>query len=154
MPDDFMTLILQRAILGVEAYLPAALISTAAAIGNLTKDISEKLDKPFSFGSRSAVENIYHRMPCAVHNELSLRHLDHSLYDATIVFYRDVRNPLFHGQQLRDPDIDKIQNAFLLIAYLYRWIDFWFNPEKLVAGGAVFAGILERYQTEVNISPP
>jgi hypothetical protein len=145
-----MSLVLQRAILGVEAYLPAALIQAAAAIGNLSKDLAGKLNKPFSFGSRSTVENIYHLMPSAVHHELSLRHLDQSLYDATIAFYRDVRNPLFHGQQLRDPEIDKIRGAFLHIAHLYQWIDYWFNPEKLVKGGSVFANILERYQSEVG----
>jgi hypothetical protein len=154
MPNDFMTLILQRAILGVEAYLPAALVQSAASLGNLSKELSEKLNKPFSFGSRSAVENIYHRMPAAVHCELSLRHLDQPLYAATLAFYRDVRNPLFHGQQLRDSEIDKIRNAFLHIAHLYRWIDYWFNPEKLIKGGSAFAGIHERYQIEVNNDAP
>jgi hypothetical protein len=76
MPGDPMTLLLQRATLGIEAYLSGALWHTAAVLGSLSKGLVAKLKNPVLFGSKSAVENIYHRMPAAVHPELSLRHLD------------------------------------------------------------------------------
>lgn len=145
MPDDLMTLLLQRAILGVEAYLPGALKHTSAVLGNLSKELFERLDHPFSFGSKSAVANIYHHMPEAVHPELSLRHLDQPLYEATIAFYREVRNPIFHGQQLSAPDLSNLQGAFLHVARLYEWIDYWFDPEKLLKGGKEFSGVHLRY---------
>lgn len=154
MPNDFMTLILQRAILGVEAYLPGALNMAAACIGNLSRELSEKLRHPFSFGSRSTVENLYHRMPAAVHAELSLLYLDQPLYEKTVAFYREVRNPLFHGQQLCNLEIGEVRNAFLHIAHLYRWIDYWSNPEKLIKGGSVFANIHERYPQEIKKETP
>lgn len=150
MPNDFMTLLLQRAILGIEAYLPGALKQTSAGLGSVSKELFAKLDRPFSFGSKSAVANIYHHMPAEVHPELSLQHLDQALYEANVAFYREVRNPIFHGQQLSDPNISSIQNAFLHLAHLYAWIDYWFEPEKLVKGGKTFSGIHLRYQKEAN----
>ncbi|MEZ7910984.1 MAG: hypothetical protein QMB55_04100 [Propionivibrio sp.] len=140
MSEDCMTLLLQRAILGVEAYLPGALKHTSAVLGNLSKELFEKLDAPFSFGAKSAVANIYHRMPEAVHPELSLRHLEQQLYETTIAFYREVRNPIFHGQQLCNSDLSKIQYAFLHVARIYEWIDHWFDPENLVPGGKALSG--------------
>ncbi len=154
MPDDFMTLVLQRAILGIEAYLPFALWYTSAVLGNMSKELVAKLKKPFSFGSKSAVANIYHRMPAAVHPELSLRHLDEALYERNVAFYREVRNPLFHGQQLTEPSVSSMREAFLHLAHLYEWIDYWYNPEKLVKGGAVFAGVHMRYAKKPKIDAP
>ncbi|MGH9401649.1 MAG: hypothetical protein ACRD2P_06045 [Terriglobia bacterium] len=141
MPDDFMTLVLQRAVLGIEAYLPGALMHTSSVLGNLSKELVAKLKNPFSFGSKSAVANIYDRMPAAVHPELSLLYLDQDLYGRNVLFYREVRNPLFHGQQLTQPTISSMREAFLHLAHLYAWIDYWFDPEKLIKGGGIFAGV-------------
>lgn len=154
MPEDFMTLLLQRAVLGIEAYLPGALMHTSAILGNASKDLFGKLRSPFSFGSKSAVANVYHRMPSAVHPEISLRYLDQELYERNVVFYRVVRNPIFHGQQLEHLDISGIREAFLHLARLYEWIDYWYNPEKLIDGGAAFAGVHLRYSKQVADDTP
>lgn len=154
MPEDLMTLVLQRAILGIEAYLPGALMLTSAVLGNVSKELIAKLKNPFSFGSKSAVENIYHHMPSAVHPELSLRNLDEALYKRNVVFYRKVRNPIFHGQQVSQPSISSMCEAFLHLAHLYEWIDYWYNPEKLIKGGAAFAGVHLRYPKKVTNHAP
>jgi hypothetical protein len=146
MPDDLMTLLLQRAILGVEAYLPAALKYTSAQLGVASKELFAKLDDPFSLGGRTVASNIYHRMPAAVHAELSLQYLDQELFDKTLRFYKSVRNPLFHGQQLHDTDIEALRRAFDHIARIYEWIDYWHNPEHHIKGGSEFAGIRNRYR--------
>ena len=145
LPEDLMTLLLQRAILGIEAYLPGALMEASAILGKMSRELFAKLRNPFSFGSKSAVANIYHRMPSAVHPELSLRHLDQQLYERNVIFYRAVRNPVFHGQQLDHPEISSIREVFLHLACLYEWIDHWYNPEKLWPGGTAFAGVHLRY---------
>lgn len=145
MPWDLMTLLLQRAILGIEAYLPAALIETSAILGNMSAELFAKLRNPFSFGSKSAVANIYHRMPSAVHPELSLKNFDQELYERNVAFYREVRNPVFHGRLLYKPEISGIREAFLHLARLYEWIDYWYDPEKLWPGGAGFKGVHLRY---------
>lgn len=142
MPEDLFTLLLQRAVLGVEAYLPGALMHAAAQLGVASKELFAKLHDPFSFGARSAATNIFHRMPAAVHEELSLKHLDQVLYEATVRFYREVRNPLFHGGQLEShTSIASIRGAFEHLASLYEWIDHWHNPELLLPGFGRVAGI-------------
>lgn len=145
MPDDLMTLLLQRAILGVEAHLPAALKYATAQLGTASKELFAKLDDPFSLGGRTAVSNIYHRMPAAVHPELSLQHFDQKLFEKNIAFYKAVRNPLFHGQQLLRTEIDALRKAFDHIALLYEWIDHWHNPELHIKGGRTFAGVRRRH---------
>jgi hypothetical protein len=145
MREDLMTLLLQRAILGVEAYLPSALINTSVTLGRHSLNLSAKLRNPFSFGAKSAVVNIYHRAPAAVHPELSLRHLNLDLYERNVQFYRIVRNQVFHGKQIRDADISHIRSAFDHIAQIYEWIDHWYNPEELITGGASFADIRLRH---------
>lgn len=137
-----------------DGYLPGALKHTSAVLGNLFTELFERLDRPSSFGSKSAVANIYHHMPEAVHPELSLRHRDQPLYEATIAFYRKVRNPIFHGQQLSAPDISHLQGVFLHVARLYEWIDYWFDPEKLVKGGKAFPRVYLRPFKEASNGAP
>lgn len=145
MPEDLMTLLLQRAILGVEAYLPWALIATSAIIGNISENLTAKLRNPFAFGAKSAAANIYDHAPKAVHTELSLRHLDEQLYNKTVEFYRVIRNPLFHGEQIHNNDVQHIRIAFDHLARIYEWIDYWYDPEKLTEGGGMLVGIRARY---------
>lgn len=144
MPGDLMTLLLQRAILGVEAYLPAALKYAAVQLNVVSKELLAKVDNPFSLGGRTLASNIYDRMPAAVHAELSLRYLDQELYDRNLRFYRSVRNPLFHGKQLRDTEIEALRSAFDHIARVYEWIDYWHDPELQVEGGGKLAGVRNR----------
>jgi len=130
MPDDFMTLILQRSILGVEAYLPGALFYASAALGVMSEELMAKIRNPSMFGSKLMVANVYHRMPSSVHEELSLKHLDQELYERNVTFYREIRNPIFHGKQSWNPGIEGLRAAFLHIAQLYEWIDYWHDPKK------------------------
>ncbi len=77
--------------------------------------------------------------------ELSLRHLDQDLYELNARFYGEVRNPIFHGQQLTRVTILGMRAALLHIARLYEWIDCWCNPEDLLEkGGAAFAHVRPR----------
>ncbi len=145
MPDDLFTLLLQRAVLGVEAYLPAALKFAAAQLGKVSTELFKKLDDPFSLGGASLVANVYHRMPSAVHSELSLRHLDEELYERTRKFYKQIRNPLFHGRQLHDTEIGAVRKAFDHVAQLYEWIDYWHNPELQMKGFGQVAGVRKRH---------
>jgi hypothetical protein len=145
LPDDLMTVMLQRAILGVEAYLPGALTLTSTILGKASNELFAKFRNPFSFGARSAVVNIYHRMPAAVHPALSLQHLDGDLFDKTKAFYKDIRNPLFHGDQISRSEIHSLRATFDHLARVYEWIDFWCNPEKLIPGGRTLADVRSRY---------
>lgn len=147
MPEDFLTLLLQRAILGIESYLPGALIHTSAILGKISEEHFTRMRNPFSFGARSAVKNLYHLMPAEVHEELSLMHLDQALYQKTGLFYKHIRNPIFHGKQLREINIAALRSAFNHLALIYEWIDYWFDPEKLIDGGSALANVRARYMS-------
>ncbi len=153
MPDDLMTLLLQRAILGVESYLPAALMHTSARLGVASKELFAKLHDPFSLGGRTVVSNLYHRMPALVHPELSLQYLDQELYNKNLLFYKSIRNPLFHGKQLHDTRIDALRNAFDHIALIYEWIDYWHDPELHFKGGSKFAAVRKSYSSAKSNEP-
>lgn len=144
MPDEMFTLLLQRAILGVEAYLPFALKFKAAQIGTATEELFAKLDNPFSFGDRRAVTNIYHLMPAEIHSDLSLQHVDKALYERTQRFYSQVRNPLFHGCELQNTDVGAMRRVFDHVAKVYEWVDGWYDPELVMKGFGHVTGIRDR----------
>ncbi|KRH99005.1 hypothetical protein [Curvibacter sp. PAE-UM] len=145
MPDDMFTLLLQRAILGVEAYLPFALKFKSAQLGDASEELFAKLDDPFSLGGKKAVTNIYHRMPAEVHPELSLQYRDKELYERTQKFYLRIRNPLFHGCELHDTDVNALRRVFDHVAKLYEWIDGWYDPNHVMKGFGSVSGIRGRH---------
>ena len=130
-PEDLVGLLLQRSIVGLEAYLPGALEHEAARRNVSSQELTSKLNKPSSMGSKSSVANLFHRLPLLVDTALSLRHHDQALYERTVTFYKKVRNPLFHGKELRDPKVEEIRFAFDHIGALYRWIDGWHDPKSV-----------------------
>lgn len=148
MTDDFMTLLLQRSILGVESYLPGALWYISNFIGVDTPELVAKLRVPSKFGAKSIVSNTYHRMPAAVHEELSLKHLDQALYEVNIAFYSEIRNPIFHGKQLNAPPISGVRAAFDHIQRLFDWIDYWHEPARALGRAQNW----ERHQARVTQS--
>jgi hypothetical protein len=149
MPEDLFTLMLQRAVLGIESYLPSALRTVAAQLGSITHELCVQLDDPFALGGKQAVTNIYHRMPQLVHPELSLKFCDESLYERTRIFYREVRNPLFHGEQLADPTIEAIRCAYTHLAALYDWMDGWHDPDWFMKGFAAVSGLPSRFKQKI-----
>lgn len=129
MPADLFTLLLQRSILGVESYLSSALWYASHVLGVATSELAAKLRNPSAFGAKLLVSNIYHRMPEAVHPELSLRYQDQDLYERNLLFYKQVRNPIFHGKQLDSPNTEGLREAFGHLSQIFGWIDHWHPPD-------------------------
>ncbi|WP_049721228.1 hypothetical protein [Gilvimarinus polysaccharolyticus] len=134
MPNDFFTLISQRAILGLESYVPGTLFFLSHDVRGRDDKYLEKLKNPFSFGGRSIVKNLYDTAPGDIDPSFSLLIRNQSLYQEAQKMYREVRNPLFHGGQLTDLNIISIQGLFNHIAQLYVWVDSIYDPEKIVNG--------------------
>src|SRR5436190_9469514 len=95
--DDLLSMIVQRAVLGVEAYISAAVWSE---IGPRRTELNELIGNPFKIvrGSGTAL-SYYHHLPSLLSATLSLRDSKPELWKRVEDFYRDVRNPLFHGMQ-------------------------------------------------------
>jgi hypothetical protein len=144
MPQDLMTLLIQRAVLGIEAYIPGAVFYETGIRGKLTSELAAKLKNPFAFGARNSVGNFYHHLPAQADPSFSLRVVDKQLYDRTVRFYNQIRNPLFHGKQLTECTVGPVRNTFDHLAQLYEWIDSWHPPERLIKGGAAFENVRAR----------
>ena len=152
MPDDFATFVVQRAVLGLESYLPAAVYVEAGLRGRLTPELGLKLRNPFSFKKRAGtVEAFYHMLPSALDPGASLKVMHAELWNRTSKFYREIRNPLFHGKQLHKPSLEGIRGVFDLLAQLYEWIDEWHSLESVIKGGSVFSNV--RRKVSPNRAP-
>ena len=125
MPDAFLTLIAQRAILGVESYLPSAVSHQAAKKGLLNQDLAKKIKNPFSLRGNGTVNNYYHHLPSLVNPSWSLKVADPPLWEITVRFYKELRNPLFHGNQIDDSGANGTLLLFQFVDKLYKWIDSW-----------------------------
>jgi hypothetical protein len=133
-PDTLLTLLLQRALLGIEAYLPAAVWWELGVSGRLDRRLSEQI-RQRDVPGRSLVEKLYRGLPGLVDNALSLQRCDGKLWKATVRFYEEVRNPIMHGYEIERGHFDGVARAFEHIADLYSWIDTWHNPDSWIKPG-------------------
>jgi len=152
MPSDFLTLLLQRAILGIESYIAGAVYMGAGERGKLTPEVAKKLNNPFSLGARSAVDNVYDRLPRIASPEFSLKAMNKPLWESNRLFYTKIRNPLFHGKQIDKPNPEAVRLAFCHLAQLYEWVDAWYPPEGLIKGGASFSNVRSRYAYNMAVN--
>ena len=133
MPAAGMTLLIQRAILGLESYICGAVYERLARVGTLEKH-SGMVRNPFKLGGSGTADNYYNRLPGLVDASFSLQIVSPDLWVDTNTFYRTVRNRLFHGEELADPCPDGVKDAFDLMADVYSWIDSWCPPDEFLPG--------------------
>ena len=124
--DDLLTLIVQRSILGVESYVSGAVWMEIGRYNTRTRELSEMIGNPFKIarGAGTAM-SYYHHLPSLLSEELSLRKKEPALWQRVETFYRDVRNPLFHGMQFDRADPDEITDCLSFIQEIYDWIRTW-----------------------------
>jgi hypothetical protein len=127
-PNDLLTLMLQRAILGLESYLSAAAEYELSRREALSEELKEKLANPFSLSKKTVVA-LYERIPELVEPSLKLSTTSKDLYAAVAHFYKTVRNPIFHGNQVAfsGENFERVASAFDLLASVYDWIDSWYG---------------------------
>ncbi|HAG50694.1 MAG: hypothetical protein A2X87_01095 [Deltaproteobacteria bacterium GWC2_42_51] len=133
MPDDLITMIMQRVILGVEAYLPSAVFYELGMRGKLNKNNLPYLRNPFEFGGRSTVDNYYDKLPSLIDKSLSLKSFDNELWSQTKAFYKEVRNPIFHGKNISNRDIEGLKKVFIYLSQIYKWIDNWHDYSQILS---------------------
>lgn len=124
--QSFLTNVIQRCVSGLEAYIRFAAIHQAGWERRLSKEFFQKTKNPFTLGARSIVANYYDRLPALVQPAYSLRIANPELYKLATRFYSEVRNPLFHGNEVHNDDEGQATSRVLnFIAQLYDWIDSW-----------------------------
>ena len=131
MPDDLITVILQRVILGVESYLPGAVFMEMGVRGLYSEENVKFIKNPFNLKGRSTVDNYYHRLPSIISEQCSLKSYDNELFQKTVIFHKEVRNPIFHGHNISHRDIKGLRGTFNYLSKIYVWIDSWHDFSKI-----------------------
>ena len=121
--ETLLTIVLQRAILGVESYLPIALKCKAHDLLVATDELVGEID------NAHGANNLFHRIPKSIDPSLSLCTSDNGLYQETLDFYEFVRNPLFHGREISEVTPESFRASFEHIRRIYQWIDTWYKSE-------------------------
>jgi hypothetical protein len=137
----FLTRVLRGCILNIESAVCTCVYFEAAYRNILTERLKEGVNNPFSLGGRSTTANVYDKLPGLISEQFKLSIANHDLWEHTKLFYQDVRNPIFHGKELKDADPLQVKDKLALILELFAWLDSWFDMEKLIEGGKLLARI-------------
>ncbi len=131
LPQILLTLMLQRAVLGIESYVAGAVFIEAGERGLFTapggSKLLAKIRNPFLLGGRKTVVNFYHLLPSEIDPSFSLKHCNKDLWDEAFQFYQETRNPLFHGKQISTTNPRAIIPQFEMIKSMYDWMASWFR---------------------------
>jgi hypothetical protein len=131
----FLTRVLRTCILNIESAVCTSVYFEAALRDILTDQIREAVNNPFSLGGRSTAANVYDRLPGLIDNQYKLSVSNPALWERAKAFYRDVRNPIFHGKELTSSNPLPVKEQLVLILDLFGWLDSWFDLNKLIDNG-------------------
>lgn len=126
LPNDLLTVMMQRSILGLESYLCAAVEHELRARGKFTQETEEWTRNPFSLDRRITAA-LFDKLPSLIDPQFSLLLGNKILYDDISSIYKNVRNPLFHGHHITysGENYARVKAAFEVLALIYDWIDAW-----------------------------
>ncbi len=124
-------MILFRAIVGIESYLPAAVMFKLGNMGLLNQSNMNYVRNPYSLNAKKMVEKYYHLLPELIDRNCSLKRSNPGLYEKNKIFYKEVRNPIFHGYQLDSPNLEGSFKVYKHVADLYKWIDSWYENDMV-----------------------
>jgi len=127
--EPLLNLMLQQAILGLEAYVSAAVFIEAGRRGVPSPEIVVKIQSPFSLG-RSTANNLFNKLPELIDPKLQLTYCDKALWEKARLFYSEIRNPLFHGRVLDPVSPELVLSMFEFIARIYGWVDGWHDINR------------------------
>ena len=128
LPHDALTYMLQRAILSVEACVAVAAYEEVHTRDLDTPERLAYIEDPNSApGKRGMAESFYNNLPALVDPGFALQSVDEALWERTKAFYKEVRNPLFHGYQISHPSLDAVIPLFGLLEAVYEWMDSWWQ---------------------------
>ncbi len=119
------TVLLQRIAIGLEARIPVAVTVELSCRGKLTEDLAEKLKDPFALNGKGTADCYYNRAPALIDPTFALQCSDPELWKLVATFYRDIRNPIFHGCYITDLSPEKLDYVFSVFDRVYAWCDSW-----------------------------
>jgi hypothetical protein len=125
LPMGALTVILQRSVLGVESCVSAAVEYQLTARTMLTEEAAAYLNDAGNLpGKRKGMADaFYNKLPALVDPSLRLEIIEPELWTSVKRFYKEVRNPLFHGYQLATINAAGAREALEMLARVYVWMD-------------------------------
>lgn len=122
MPNDLLTLILQRTILGAESYIPAAVWMELGRSGRLTQELNRVLKNPFLLKvGKKAAFRYYNAVPSLLDPAHALQTANAALWDDVKEFYETVRNKILHGYQIGDSRPEALYPCLDMFNSVYAW---------------------------------
>lgn len=122
--EEALSLLVHRAIAGLEAWITGAAWSELAATGRIATHI-RSVRNPASLAGKGMAEKYYCSLPALVYEDVALDQADPALWARTQILYREIRNPLMHGYQIDIATVDGVLDVFEHLAKLFRWTDSW-----------------------------
>ena len=129
-PDSYFTMLLRTTIVGIECTLQTLAIEELLFSNRLTEEARSAIRNPSSL-ARSMAEAYYNKIPHYVKENASLKAYDATMWKVVQQFYREIRNPIFHGSQLTDVNAESLRGLFGMFDSLFKWIDSWTDPNRL-----------------------
>lgn len=149
MHDPLFTFLLQQILTGTESYISGAVFNECGMKGLLNEETMKKINNPFLLGGRSTANNFYNKLPSLGDPNLKLKKQNIVLWDQVVQFYKEIRNPIFHGYEIRSHNIEGIYKSFVLVAEIYEWIDSWHSIETgLFPGASTLSNLKNKFQPQ------
>jgi hypothetical protein len=132
--EALLTYLLRDAIVAIECAVGGAVYVEAIARGVMTQELLNSIRNPFKLRGSSSADCVFNRLPAELSADLSLKTMDRPLWVETQQFYREIRNPIFHSQEISEADADPVWKALEFVWRLFGWLNSWHAVEKLASG--------------------
>jgi hypothetical protein len=129
-PDSYFTTLLRSTIVGIECTLQNFAVEELLFSNRLTEELRQAIRHPSTL-ARSMADAHYNKIPYYVNANAPLKSYDTNLWNKVQQFYREIRNPIFHGSQLTDVKPEPLRSAFRMFDEIFKWIDSWTDPHRV-----------------------
>jgi hypothetical protein len=123
-------MLLRSTIVGIECTLQTSAIEELLFSNRLTEPLRNLIRHPAKL-SRSMADAYYNKFPEQVDANARLKTHNIDLWQTVSQFYREVRNPISHGDQLCDVKAESLRAVFDMFDQIYAWIDTWSRPDRI-----------------------
>src|ERR1700741_1135025 len=110
--EVLLTYLLRDAVVSIESAVGSAVFSEALSRGVMTDDLLEATKNPFSLPVRGTANLVFNALPSLIDPNVALERREPDLWKKARVFYREVRNPIFHAYEIAGADPNPVWHAF------------------------------------------
>jgi len=134
-PSVLLSHLLRNAIVSIESAVSGAVIVEALARNMASRDVLEATKNPFSLRGQGTADCVYNLLPKLIDHDYALMKQNEELWEQNRIFYREVRNPLFHAYEVAN-NPEAVLNCLEHINDLFVWLNSWHSLENALTGGS------------------